>query len=62
MMLVNVHMYYYSNLDGIQNVFTSMKKGGMLPDYDYYNAVLAAFAQSGNIDAINKVMCLLCLF
>lgn len=43
---LSVGMAVENNLDGIQNVFTSMKKGGMIPDYDYYNAVLAAFAQS----------------
>ena len=42
-------------MDGIQNVCTSMSRGGILPDYDYYSAILAAFAQSGNLDAINKV-------
>lgn len=34
-----------------------MKNGGISPDYDFYNAVLAAFGKSGNVDAINKVMC-----
>ena len=33
-----------------------MTSSGITPDYDYYNAVLAAFAQSGNMEAIDKVI------
>ena len=57
--IIMVICIYYSNLDGIQNVCTSMNRGGIIPDHDYYNAVLVAFAKSGNLDAVNKVMFLL---
>ena len=44
-----------SNWDEFQSVFTSMNDGQLSPDYKYYNAVLASFAQSGNLNPINKV-------
>ena len=44
-------------MNGVDSAVNSLKSSGLKPHYNYYNAVLAAYARAGNQDAIYKVVC-----
>jgi len=44
-----------SDWDGVDSALNSLKSSGLVPNYTFYNAVLAALAQAGNLDAIHQV-------